>query len=113
MKVNDRMVATTVKHFDVAHEMLATYGWSTSLTDEHGDSVFSLAEIHALQEAIGMMKQNYLQLLVDKDFLLEWGHICYVALQGNEEKVDKLTHELEVTMDLLQSAQLALQESQL
>ena len=48
LKVNDRMVATTVKHFDVACQMLATYGWSTPLTDEHGDSVFSLAEIHAL-----------------------------------------------------------------
>ena len=58
LKVNDRMVATTVKHFDVAHQMLATYGWSTPLTDEHGDSVFSLVEIHALREAIGMMKQN-------------------------------------------------------
>ena len=48
LKVNDRMVATTVKHFDVARQMLATYGWSTPLTDEHGDSVFSLAKIHAL-----------------------------------------------------------------
>ena len=48
LKVNDRMVASTVKHFDVARQMLATYGWSTPLTDEHGDSVFSLAEIHAL-----------------------------------------------------------------
>lgn len=113
LNVNDRMVASTVKHFDVAREMLATYGWSTPLTDEHGDSVFSLAEIHALREAIGMMKQNYLKLLADRDFLLEWDHICYVALQGNEEKVDKLAHELKVTMDSLQSAQLALQESQL
>ena len=58
-----------------------------------------------------MMKQNYLQLLADRDFLLEWDCICYVALQGKEEKVDKITHELEVTMDSLQSAQLALQES--
>ena len=40
LKVNDRVVATTVKHFDVARQMLATYGWSTTLTDEHGDSVF-------------------------------------------------------------------------
>lgn len=71
LKVNDRMVAKTIKNFDVAHQMLATYGWSTTLTDEHGDSVFSLAEIHALREAIGMMKQNYLQVLVDRDFLLE------------------------------------------
>lgn len=112
LKVNDRMVATTIKHFDVARQMLATYGWSTPLADEQGGSLFSLAEIHALREAIGMMKQNYLQLLADRDFLLEWDRICYVALQGKEEKVDKLTHELEVTSDFLQGAQLALQESQ-
>ena len=101
LKVNDRMVATTVKHFDVARQMLATYGWSTPLANEQGDSVFSLAEIHALREAIGMMKQNYLQLLADRDFLLEWDCICYVALQGNEEKIGKLTHELDVTLDSL------------
>ena len=49
-----------------------------------------------------MMKQNYLQLLANRDFLLEWDCI-YVALQRNK-KVDKLTHELEVTMNSLQSA---------
>lgn len=52
LKVNDKMVATTVKHFDVARHTLATYGWSTPLIGEHGDSVFSLAEIHVLQEAL-------------------------------------------------------------
>lgn len=113
LKVNDNMIATTIEHFDVARQMLATYGWSTPLTDEHGDSGFSLAEIHALREAIGMMKQNYLKLLADRDFLLEWDCICYDALKGKEEQVDELTHELEVTMDSLQSAELALQESQL
>ncbi|GLJ30236.1 hypothetical protein SUGI_0598150 [Cryptomeria japonica] len=36
----------------------------------------------------------------------------YDALKGNEEEVDEPTHELEVTMDSLESAQSALRESQ-
>ncbi|GLJ37346.1 hypothetical protein SUGI_0757740 [Cryptomeria japonica] len=38
--------------------------------------------------------------------------IYYDALRGKEEEVDELTHELEVTLNLLESTQLALQESQ-
>lgn len=57
------------------------------------------------------MKHNYLQLLSDRDYLLEWDCTCYDALKGKEE-VDKFTHELDVTMESLESAQLALHESQ-
>ncbi|GLJ09941.1 hypothetical protein SUGI_0118810 [Cryptomeria japonica] len=38
--------------------------------------------------------------------------IYYDALRGKEEEVYELTHELEVTLDSLESTQLALQESQ-
>lgn len=104
LKVNDDMIATALEHFDVARQMLATFGWSTPETYEHGDSSLSLAEFHALRAAIGIMKQNYLQLLADRDYLLEWDCTCYDALKGKEEEVDELTHELEVTMDSLESA---------
>lgn len=112
LKVSDDMIATALEHFDVARQMLATYGWSTPKTNEHSDSILFLAEFHALREAIGIMKQNYLQLLADRDYLLEWDCTCYNALKGKEEEVDELTHELEVTINSLERAQSALRESQ-
>jgi hypothetical protein len=54
------MIATAIEHFDVACQMLAMFGWGTPMTDEHDDSGLSLAKFHSLQEAIGIMKQNYL-----------------------------------------------------
>lgn len=58
------------------------------------------------------MKQNYLQLLVDKDYLFEWGCTFYDALRGKEDELDELIHELGVTMESLEGAQLAFHGSQ-
>ena len=55
---------------------------------------------------------KFLQLLADRDYLLEWDCTCYDALRRKEEEVDELTQELEVTMDSLESAQSELRESQ-
>lgn len=58
------------------------------------------------------MKNNYLQLLSNRDHLLMLEGIYYDALKRKEEEDDELTHELEVTMNSLRSTQIALQESE-
>jgi len=87
LKVNDNMIATALEHFDVARQMLATYGWSTPEMDEHDGSGLSLTEFYTLREAIGIMKNNYLLLLSDRDYLLKWDGICFGALKGKEEEI--------------------------
>ena len=82
LKVSDNMIAIAIEHFDVSRQMLAIYGWGTSVTDEHYDGALSFEEYHALRETIKIMRHNYLQLLVDRRFLLERDCICYDAMRG-------------------------------
>ena len=60
LKVDDNMIATAIKHFDVPCQMLAAYSQSNSMTNEHNDRGFSLVEFHALEETIGIVMHNYL-----------------------------------------------------
>ena len=68
-----------------------------------------VTKFHKLREAIGTMKHNYLQILANRDYLLEWDCTCFDAFKGKE--VDELTHELDAIIDSLESAHLALCES--
>lgn len=105
-------ISSSLNYYDAIRHMLATFGWGAPVLDEHDDSCLSLAEVHALREAVRILKHSYFQLVDDRDYLLEWGSTCYEMLLGKEEEVVDLTRELEVTVDSLQYTQLALQESQ-
>lgn len=53
-----------------------------------------------------------MQLVADKDYLMEWGSTAYDALFVKEDEVSELTQQLEVTSEFLESTQLAFEESQ-
>jgi hypothetical protein len=59
-----------------------------------------------------MMRIDYQQLLMDRDYLLEIGEMYHRALREQELEVDKLTHELESTRGSLKGTQIDLQESE-
>jgi hypothetical protein len=59
-----------------------------------------------------MMRTDYLQLLMDKDYLLEVGEMYHRALKEKEIEVDRLTHELVSTQGFLKGTQTTLQESE-
>ena len=102
LKVGDGQIATTSEHYDAAYQMLAICSRGTLMLGEHSDSDLSLLEIHSLREVARIIKHNYLQLLVDTNYLLEWGCSCYDALMGKYEVVDPM-HELEVTLEILRA----------
>lgn len=54
--MNDNQIATAIKHFDDARQMLATYGRGTLVTDEHYDGRLSLIEFYTFREAIEINK---------------------------------------------------------
>jgi hypothetical protein len=58
-----------------------------------------------------VMRANYQQLLMDRDYLLEVGEMYHRALREKEIEVDRLTHELVSTQGFLEGAQTTLQES--
>ena len=53
-----------------------------------------------------------MQLVADRDYLMEWGSTTYDALLTKEDEVSELTRQLEVTSEFLESTQLAFKESQ-
>ena len=52
-----------------------------------------------------------MQLVADRDYLMEWGSIAYDAFLAKEDEVSELTEQLEVTSEILESTQLAFKES--
>ena len=44
-----------------------------------------------------VLKDDYLYLLFDRDHILMLDEMYYGMLQGKEEEVERLTHELEIT----------------
>jgi hypothetical protein len=59
-----------------------------------------------------MMKANYRQLLLDKDYLLQASEMYHGALKGKETELDRLTHELVSTQGFSKGTQTSLQESE-
>ena len=53
-----------------------------------------------------------MQLVADRDYLMEWGSTTYDALLVKEDEVSELTQQLEVTSKILESTRLAFEESQ-
>jgi hypothetical protein len=68
--------------------------------------------INTLRERVTMMRADYQQLLMDRDFLMEVGEMYHKALREKELEVDQLTHELVSTRGFLKGTQTALQESE-
>jgi hypothetical protein len=58
-----------------------------------------------------VMRTDYQQLLMDRNYLLEVGEMYHRALREKETEVDRLTHELVSTRGFLEGAQTTLQES--
>ena len=82
------------------------------MTNESNGGYLSLAEAHALREAVRVLRQDYLQLVADCGHLVEWGSTAYEALLDREEEVSELTQELTTTTEALEDTQRDLQESQ-
>jgi hypothetical protein len=69
-------------------------------------------DCHTLRERVTMMRADYQQLLMDRDYLLEVGEMYQRALREQELEVDRLTHELVSTQGFVKGTQTALQESE-
>jgi septal ring factor EnvC (AmiA/AmiB activator) len=59
-----------------------------------------------------VMRVDYQQLLMNRDYLLEVGEMYHRALREQEVEVDRLTHELVRTQRFLEGTQKTLQESE-
>ena len=59
-------------------------------------------DFHTLRERVIVVRADYQQLLMDRDYLLEVGEMYHRALRELEVEVDRLTHELVSTQRFLE-----------
>jgi hypothetical protein len=81
------------------------------MAQDSSDGEFSIEDFQTLRERVTVMRTNYQQLLMDRDYLLEVGEMYHGALKEKETEVDRLTHELVSTQGFLKGTQTTLQES--
>jgi hypothetical protein len=106
------MIMATTRCIDDTHALVVDCCWRASMAHDSSDGGFSMDDSHTLREGVTMMRANYQQLLMDKDYLLGVGKMYHRALREQELEVDRLTHELESTRGFLKGTQATLQESE-
>jgi hypothetical protein len=104
------MVAT--RRIDDTHALVADCCWRASLAHDSSDGGLAIDDFHTLRERMSVMRSDYQQLLMDRDYLLRIGKMYHRALKEQESEVDRLTHELESTRGFLRGTQTTLQESE-
>jgi hypothetical protein len=112
LRVNEDMIMTATRHFDDTHAVVVDYCWRASVAHGSKDEGFTMDNLHTLRERVSMMRTDYQQLLIDREYLLGIGEMYHRALREQELEVDRLTHELESTHGFLRGTQTTLQESE-
>ena len=106
----ERIIASKDLFVDV-NALVPTCLWRASGGELEGEAF--LRDLETLKEAIYKMKESYMNMLSDRNHLLEMTNIYHHALRKEEDEVESIGSELEATYGSLESTQRALQESKL
>jgi hypothetical protein len=93
------MIMAATRCIDDTHALVAGYCWRALMAHDSSDGGLSIDDFHTLRERVTVMRADYQQLLMDRDYLLEVGEMYHRALREKEIEVDRLTHDLESTRD--------------
>jgi hypothetical protein len=88
------MITTATRCIDDTHALVVGYYWRASMEHYSLDGGLAIDDFHTPRERVIVMRVDYQQLLMDRDYLLEVGEMYHRALREQEVKVDRLTHEL-------------------
>jgi hypothetical protein len=111
LSVSEAMISVDTRRIDDMHAVMADYCWRALVAQGSSDGGFSMDDFHTLRERVSVMRTDYQQLLIDRDYLLRIGEMYHEALREQELEMDQLTQELESTQRFLRSTQTTLQES--
>jgi hypothetical protein len=112
LRVSEDMIMAATRRIDDTHALVVDCCWRASMAHDSSDGGFAMDDFHTLRERVSVMRADYQQLLMDRDYLLEIGEMYHRALREQELEVDRLTHELESTQGFLKVTQTILQESE-
>ena len=111
LKEDRKNLREAMKNFVDINALVARCCWQASSGDMEGESF--LEECIALKEGMAKMKERYMNLLSDREYLLMVAELYHSALKKEEEKSENMTNKLEITSNLLKRTQISLQESKL
>jgi hypothetical protein len=77
------MIIAATRHIDDTHALVAGYCWRASMAHDSSDGGLAMDDFHTLRERVTMMRANYQQLLMDRDYLLGVGEIYHRALRDH------------------------------
>jgi hypothetical protein len=110
LRVSETMIRTTIRRTDDMHAVMTDYCWRASVAHGSSDEEIAMEDFHTLRERVSVMRTDYQQLLIDRDYLLRVGEMYHEALREQELEMDRLTQELESTRRFLRGTQTTLQE---
>jgi hypothetical protein len=96
------MIMATTRCIDDTHALVTGYCWRASMAQDSLDGGLVIDDFHTLRERVIVMRVDYQQLLMDRDYLLEVGDMYHKALREHVVEVDRLTHELVRTWRFLE-----------
>ena len=82
LRVNEAMIMTATRRIDDMHAVMADYCWRASVAQGSSDGGFSMDDFHTLQERVSLMRTDYQQFLIDRDYLPGIGELYHRALRG-------------------------------
>jgi hypothetical protein len=71
LRVTKDMIMAATRRTNDTHALVADYCWRASMAHDSSDGEFSMDDFHTLRERVTMMRVDYQQLLMDRDYLLE------------------------------------------
>jgi hypothetical protein len=81
LRVSEDMIMVATRCIDDTHTLVAGYCWRASMAHDSSNRGFSIDDFHTLRERMTMMRAEYQQLLMDRDYLLEVGEMYHRALR--------------------------------
>jgi hypothetical protein len=112
LRVSEDMIMVATTCIDDTHALVAGYCWRSSMAQDSLDGGLGIDDFHTLRERVIVIRADYQQLLMDRDYLLEVGEMYQRALREQGIEVDRLTHELVSTQRFLEGTKTTLQESE-
>jgi hypothetical protein len=88
LRVSEDMIMAATRCIDDTHALVAGYCWRALMEHDSSDGGLAIDDFHALRERVTVMRADYQQLLMDRDYLLEVGEIHHRTLREKEIEVD-------------------------
>jgi hypothetical protein len=84
LRVSEAMIMVTTRLIDDMHEVMADYYWRASVTHGSSNEGIAMDDFHTLREKVYVMRNDYQELLTDRDYLLRVGEMYHEAMREQE-----------------------------